>query len=304
MVRPSPPRIEWSPDGTRFVTRLPDNRIRLHAEDGRVLRSLGTALDARWDGERIVSIDNRTELRWHGPVGVDEQRKLGQVYGGEAAWFAPRARVVACVSSRELAVVTFAGERAWTLDPKRHALPDPDHLAVAIAFDGTRVAIGYTAESPRVTGRGFVVIDLVKDVALAREFVALDGLVDAPIAFAFDRAGRRFVTTHPEPFPALGVIDLQRDAARSERIRAHAGGARCVALDERGAIAAYAYARAPYATGGRLQFDFLAVDSCEVESTLAFDPDLPDVCALGFDPFSRWLACLASTGAIEIVPVP
>ena len=29
-----------------------------------------------------------------------------------------------------------------------------------------------------------------------------------------------------------------------------------------------------------------------------------DVIAIGFDPNSRWLACLGSSGAIEIVPVP
>jgi hypothetical protein len=154
-----------------------------------------------------------------------------------------------------------------------------------------------------VTGRGFAVIDLVDDVVVERDFVALDGLIDAPIGFAFDHGGRRIATTHPERFPALGVLDL---GVPGDRIRAHAGAIRAVALDARGMIAAYAHADT--ASAGRLQFDFLEPEarggSVGVESTLAFDPDLPDVIALGFDPHSRWLACLASDGAIEIVPVP
>ena len=38
--------------------------------------------------------------------------------------------------------------------------------------------------------------------------------------------------------------------------------------------------------------------------TLSIDPELPDLVAVAFSRDSRQLACLASTGAIEIVPVP
>ncbi len=291
----APARIAWSPDGTRFVSRLLDHRIRLHAEDGSVIRSLGRALDAQWDADRVISIDDRGTIRIHGARGVEAQSGLR--YNPDVAWLAPPHLVIA--SSREVIMVdTRAREDRWRLDHVRHDLPPPAHVGVAVSANGTRVAVAYTAERARVSGRGFAVIEVATDTVLDRDFIEIGALVDAPIGLAFDRDGRRFAITHPEAFPGLGVIEL---GAPGDRIRGHRGGVRAVALDARGMIAAYAEVK-------RVQFDFLHRDalgvSVEVESTLAFDVELPDVIALGFDPDSRWLACLASTGAIEIVPVP
>jgi hypothetical protein len=42
----------------------------------------------------------------------------------------------------------------------------------------------------------------------------------------------------------------------------------------------------------------------EVEDTLWLDPAVPDIAALAFDPDGRRIACLASDGTIDVVPVP
>jgi hypothetical protein len=68
-------------------------------------------------------------------------------------------------------------------------------------------------------------------------------------------------------------------------------GADAVALDTHGALAAFA-------TSGRVRFDDL-----ETGGSLALPLEL-DPIALAFSPDSRSLACLASDGAVEIVPVP
>ena len=72
----------------------------------------------------------------------------------------------------------------------------------------------------------------------------------------------------------------------------------------RGVIAAYGYRTAP-----RLRFDYLSPDAkgaatVDVVDTLWLDSEVPDLVALAFSADSRRIACLASSRAIDVVPVP
>ncbi|MBA3540622.1 MAG: hypothetical protein H0T79_13510 [Deltaproteobacteria bacterium] len=305
MSRRSPPRIEWSPDSTRFLARLGDDRIRLHAADGSLLRSMGTALDVRWAGELVISLDDRSTLRWHGPHGVVDQRRTNTgSYAAPVACFARDVERIAFTTDRgDVGVVTFDAS-VWALDRKRHVLPP--ELTVVLSPDGARLAIGFESDAP--VGRGFVMFDLATDTVLERGFIELPTRLDAPMSFAFDRVGARCAPCHPEQVAGLGVLHVGHGKV-GQQPRHHPGGVTAVALEPLGMIAAYAYADAQPGTAGRLQFDFLSPDppvgsSVEVHSTLVLDVALPDIVALGFDPTSRWLACLASTGEIEIIVVP
>ena len=133
------------------------------------------------------------------------------------------------------------------------------------------------------------------------------GRVNAPQLFAFDFAGKRLAHAVPDEGPSWGVVELESEAR--EVARTVPGGALAVALDRGGSLAAYAYAKPPEGARGRLRIDYLSpADSgaatVEAIDTLSIEPELPDVIALAFSRDSRQLACLASTGAIEIVPTP
>ena len=99
-----------------------------------------------------------------------------------------------------------------------------------------------------------------------------------------------------------GVIRLDREGPYP---LAGPGGARAVALDDRGVLAAYAYA-----TGDkRLRVDYLSryvrgAPVVEISDTLWIDPDAGELVALAFAPDSRRIACVDASGAIDVVPVP
>ena len=87
------------------------------------------------------------------------------------------------------------------------------------------------------------------------------------------------------------------------------GGHTAVALEYRGDLVAYAYRAVPAGARGRLRFDYLTPavagpTRVEILDTQTLEVELPDVVAMAFSHDRRRLACLASTGAIEIVPVP
>ena len=65
----------------------------------------------------------------------------------------------------------------------------------------------------------------------------------------------------------------------------------------------------PPGARGRLRFDYLSPNAkgpvaVEILDTQTLEHELPDIAAMAFSRDRRRLACLASTGAIEIVPVP
>jgi hypothetical protein len=91
--------------------------------------------------------------------------------------------------------------------------------------------------------------------------------------------------------------------------RQHPAGAACIALDRSGSLAAFGYPAPPEGARGRLRVEYLSpvpatASTIAVLDSLSLEPALPDLVALAFSHDSRQLACLASTGAIEIVPVP
>ncbi|MEP6863582.1 MAG: hypothetical protein ABJE66_23355, partial [Deltaproteobacteria bacterium] len=136
---------------------------------------------------------------------------------------------------------------------------------------------------------------------------SIGGKANVPQLFAFDYAGTRLATAVPDPGTSWGVTRLEvedKDFARTV-----AGGAHAVALDHGGLLAAYAYAKPPAGARGRLRIDYLSpaaegAATVETIDTLSIEPELPDLIALAFSRDSRQLACLSSTGAIEIVPTP
>jgi hypothetical protein len=159
----------------------------------------------------------------------------------------------------------------------------------------------HTGSAP---GRGWLVIELASEEPFDRHFIEV-ARDDAPMAFAFDRRGRRFAHASPERVDDVGAIRLDRGDSYA---RNHAGGARCVAFDPHGVMVAYGYSQPPAGARGRLVVDYLARSTAggsmiEIVDTLSIDPGV-DVAAVAFSPDSRRIACLGSDGALEIVPVP
>lgn len=292
-------KIAWSPDSTRFVARLPDRRIRLHEVDGSLLRPMGMALDVGWssDGEHVLSIDDKATVRWHGPVGVERQQRLAHGYNADRAAFAPKVLSVAYVEQRPAQVVIATlHDKPSVIEPTKHGIRIGEITELALSPDARYVALGWHAR----TERGIAVFDVRRDRLVVRETYevrAADPVV--PLAFAFDDAGSRLAFALADRGVLHGgIFELAR---RGERPAVHPAGAHAVALDARGLIAAFA-------RGRELVFEFLAATrataSVRVESTLAYESNLPDLVALAFDPTSRWLACLATDGTIDVMPVP
>jgi hypothetical protein len=122
-----------------------------------------------------------------------------------------------------------------------------------------------------------------------------------------DLTGKRLVTAVPEVgVPSLGAIRIGTGEIYPRRMP---GGVSAVAIELRGQLAAYAFREVPPGARGRLRFDYLSPNAkgdvvVEILDTQTLEVELPDIAAMAFSRDRRRLACLASTGAIEIVPVP
>lgn len=291
---------------------LGDGRIRMHGADGALIRPMGKALDVGWssDGASVISIDDKATVRWHGPVGVERQIRLPHGYNAKRGAFAPTVLKVAYITratheQRHLVHVAVAAihdkpgaGRAVVIEPTKHGIRD-EISEIAMSPDGEHVALGWRTP----TERGIAVFEVARDRLVVREAYRVETEAAAPIerlTFAFDAVGSRLAFALPERGAMHGgIFELAR--GDGERPPIHAGGAHAVALDARGLIAAFA-------RGRELVFEFLAdvrdAASVRVESTLAYAPNLPDIIAVAFDPTSHWLACLATDGTIDVMPVP
>jgi hypothetical protein len=225
----------------------------------------------------------------------------------------------------ELFAVQLEGERPeriWTLHAQSYGMSlgergyrqSSTRVGIEMSPDGRLVAIGYPSG-----GRSWIVIEVDTDRFLQRSTIRLDsprrvadatgggGKANVPPLFAFDYAGTRLAHAVRDPGLCWGVTRLEVDDR--EFARTVPGGAHAVALDRGGQLAAYAYTKPPEGARGRLRIDYLSpategAATVETIDTLSIEPELPDVIALAFSRDSRQLACLASTGAIEIVPTP
>ena len=118
--------------------------------------------------------------------------------------------------------------------------------------------------------------------------------------------GARLAQALPDPSPALGVIRVNTGEVYPRQMT---GGATAVAIDRSGELVAYAYREVPAGARGRLRVDYLDPKAkggvlVDILDTQTLESELPDLVALAFSHDRRRLACLSSTAAIEIVPVP
>ena len=269
-------------------------------------------LDARWlpDG-RILAIDDRGTMIWHADGVLVAQRHMPAFRPPHTIAIAAGGTKFVAVgrgartAPEEVYVTAVEGEREWTLNPHGHDAFAMDRVSVAISGDSAIVAIGYQTDRA-ARRRDFVVIDLATDELLDRGFArhAEPSSARGTMLLAFDATGDRLIASgHTE---SLGVIRVGRGDGYQ---RHDASGAVAVALDDSGNLAAFGFAATPDGARGRLRVDYLShapdgAPTVEVIDTLSLDPALPDLVALAFSRDSRSLACLASNGAIEVVPVP
>jgi len=357
-----PPRIEWAPDGARVLV-CRQGAIRIQRLDGAIVSELaprrvrlGTAprrgepgsmvdagyLDARWlsDG-RIVAVDELgmpVQFTMHGVQygdPVPSPNPCHQLYAdvavsGKAYVTIDEWRPVVCSTAPD-------HPRLWSYwsQSNRCGLPSQASIrSAALAADGRRLALGYQGAEES----GWVVIELSppeqpersgtwREEVIDRGAIALeDGPEWRPLAFAFDRAGRRLAILLPErQVSGIGVIRLgapgaeprepremremreTREPREMRETRAMLGGATSVALDERGVRAAYAYPAG--ASEARLRVDYLAPATkgprvVESHDTVWLEPDIGELCALAFEPGGHRIACLGEDGRVAVVPVP
>lgn len=306
------PRIEWSHDGSELLTCL-DGTLRR----GETIVDGPNILDARWrpDGS-IVSIDTRDVPRLHGTESV--ALSDGSFRGATRATIAGDTDSYVAITPPDpdgvyaigLYVSTFEGKRRWQLNHE-HGVSLDQHASLAISNDAHLVAIGYenlawaNYTAARNQGRGWIVIDTRKDRVIDRSWVATQRQPHR-LEIVFDQRGRRIAMATPETQPCIGAIRVGRDEVYP---REHLGGARAVALDDKGILAAYAYPTSVAAAPRRLRVDYLESGAkggskLEILDTLWIDPTIDDIVALAFDRTSRRIACLGASGAIDIVPVP
>jgi hypothetical protein len=230
---------------------------------------------------------------------VIEGRQIGYRLGG-ASIAAGGERLVAVHKAGMIGVESRSGH---VFSPQIDGAPYASSSAT-LSGDGTRVAIAYVTEQ---AGRGVVVFDVDRRRMLDRTYAAQPIDRMASVKLAFDHAGKRLALALPEiGVPALGVI---RVATGDVYPRTMPGGATAVALEFRGNLVAYAFSQPPPGARGRLRFDYLDAKvrgdvAVEILDTQTLESELPDLVALAFSHDRRRLACLSSTGAIEIVPVP
>jgi hypothetical protein len=315
----SPPRIDWAPGDVALATcRL--GAVHVHDLRGRTSpqrasRELAAdrILDARWQADgRILGIDDRGALEWGADGELAGQRHATEPRPPHAAFIAADGQRFVAIGPgvraslpSDLYVKDISGERVWTLNGYSHEILGWEgRLSAALSGDGTLVAVGY--ETPGSRSRSFVVIEIESDDVLDRG--KLRGPARGPLLLAFDEAGTRLVQGVADS--AEGLSPIRVGLGRTEAYGlGHPGGAVAVAIDRGGQLAAFAYPAPPPGARGRLRVDYLSPEALgmptvEVLDTLSIEPALPDLVALAFSRDSRSLACLASTGAIEIVPVP
>lgn len=309
----TPPRIDWSHDGGALLAFV-DGTLRRHALDGASSILDGPdLLDAVWqvDGS-IVAIDVRNRARRY----RDGARAELPTRFETQLTYVRLARGGDCYLARGGTnfVATLEGRELWKSIGHGHGITG--YTSAEISSDGKRLAFATETIGEahfnwqREAGRGWVVLDASRDRVLDRSWTArpprAPGEMPGTARLAFDAGARRLAIAIPEPGPCVGAIRIGKD----ERYpRAHLGGARAVALDDKGILAAYAYPRGIEDAPRRLRVDYLEPgvkggSSIAVLDTLWIDPDLDDIVALAFDRTSRRIACLDARGRIDVVPVP
>lgn len=299
-------RIEWDPLDAAIATCL-DHVVNIH-ESGRVRKHAHDILDMRWLADGVIlTIDVHGGMTSTRDGKILEQRTRVPDFQAMQLFDA----TIAAGGDRFVAVdkatdYTFFNVSVVTIPPRtvfRPKLLDSTHqIRTALSGDGRTLAIGYRT----ATGRGFMVFDI-------EDQLLLDGAESAGSnremrqVLELDYAGRRLAQAVDDDLsPAHGVLRLGRGG---EFPREMAGGTTAVALERNGELVAYAYRTAPTGARGRLRFDYLSPAregevAVEVLDTQTLESELPDLVALAFSHDRRRLACLSSTGAIEIVPVP
>jgi|GEM_PF-2345230 len=328
----SPPRLDWAPGDSGLVSYR-DRLVQLHDAEGRARRELASEriYDVRFcDDGRIIVLDDRGSITFKRDGELVEQThfRIDASRLPLAASMSGDGDRYVALSEGEVFAVQLRGERPeriWTLHAQSFGVllgerTQSAKVGIEMSSDGRLVAIGYTQSS-----RAWIVIELATDQFLQRSTVKLEekrpvvmphgirpipnqqGRANAPQLFAFDQAGTRIAHAVPDAVPSWGVTRL--DVEDRDLVKSVPGGANAVALDRGGQLAAYAYARPPEGARGRLRIDYLSPEpaggaTVDVIDSLSIEPALPDIVALAFSRDSRQLACLASTGAIEIVPTP
>ncbi|MEO8551218.1 MAG: hypothetical protein ABI678_14650 [Kofleriaceae bacterium] len=318
----SPPRLDWAPGDSSLVSYR-NRLVQLHDAQGVAKRELASEriYDVRWrDDGMIVVLDDRGSLTFDRSGALVQQThfRIDVVRAPMAASMSANGDRYVAIGEREIFAVQLEGgerpERIWTLHAASYGVglgdrgggrTESTRVGIEMSPDGRLVAIGYPG-----SGRAWIVIELATDQFLQRSALkseAPGSKAATPQLFAFDHAGTRLAHAIPDPGTSWGVTRLEVEDR--QLVRTVPGAARAVALDRGGLLAAYAYAKPPTGERGRLRIDYLspAPDgpaTVETLDTLSIDPELPDIVALAFSRDSRQLACLASTGAIEIVPTP
>jgi hypothetical protein len=299
-------RLEWSRDGGALLTCVAGT-LRRHEGDASTVVDGPTLLDARWrDDGAIVSVDELNQLRrYKGGTASELPRPSKRVLSD--------ARIAA--SDHYLAIIpyssyvaTFEGREIWRA---RGELVTDGRAEVALSDDARYLAFagetraGADFNWRRMEGRGWVVVDTKKHAVTDRGW--LETKRDAgTVQIAIDGTGKRLAVALPGQGASIGTIRIAKGETYPQD---HLGGARAVALDSRGLIAAFAYPKAITAAPRRLRVDYLERGvkgdaRIAITETLWIDPDLDDIVALTFDRASRQIACLGASGTVEIVPVP
>jgi hypothetical protein len=302
-------RIEWDPLDVAVAT-LVGGVVRIH-EGTHVREHSHDVLDMRWlaDGP-IFTIDRRNHLRWtrDGKLTANQLREPSHHAGLiDATIAAGGDRFVAIEARRDFASVDVTVE---TIPPRKIFGPRLEGIdpairpSTAISGDGRRLALGYITDATR--GRGFAVFDIESEKMIDRSWSAHAVDLEARLALELDYTGARLAQALPDPSPALGVIRVNTGEVYPRQMT---GGATAVAIDRSGELVAYAYREPPAGARGRLRFDYLDLKRMggvlvDILDSQTLESELPDLVALAFSRDRRRLACLSSTGAIEIVPVP
>lgn len=315
----SPPRLDWAP-GDSSIVSYRNRLVQLHDATGIARRELASEriYDVRWrDDGMIVVLDDRGSLTFDRAGALVQQTHFRIDFGRapHAASMSANGDRYVALGEREIFAVQLEGgetpQRIWTLHAasygvalgERRDRTDSTRVGIEMSPDGRLVAIGYPD-----SGRAWIVIELATDQFLQRSPEKATAAKKAtPQLFAFDYAGTRLA--HAIPDPGTGWAVTRLDVDDREIASTVPGEAQAVALDRGGLLAAYAYAKPPEGERGRLRIEYLSPSptggaTVETIDTLSIEPELPDIVALAFSRDSRQLACLASTGAIEIVPTP
>jgi hypothetical protein len=282
-------RVDFSRDGTQLVTCV-HGAVRLHDERGAIARELVAtrALDACWlDDDRVLALDDRGVLAWHRDGVLVDQHNL-VLARVAAARIARDGDRFTALDATSLFGMSTRGKRMWSW----HLGVSNEPRAFAASGNGGAAAIADRTSCLVVDAHRRVRFESRRDRATA-----------STPAIALDRDGSRFARTGN----AIGVIRLGRGSGDVPDPR---DTAMCVALDDRGVIAAYAYPEPlPPGARGALRFDYLDPSrdgpaGVGVVDAAWLDPDVRAIAALAFDRASRRIACLGAGGAIDVLPVP